>query len=661
MGLFVLASSWSLGGTVSHSQSGQINVDNARLSSVKDRIAAEEYALSTLKEEGGWTAPNRDQNLRTVWRKGRIDITPRQKDNELWQFTFELTSVGRAGMDEMPPIGPILAETVKAGRIEWDHGNVTEWYVNGPQGIKQGFYIETRPPGSEDQPLIIAGRIQGLTASTVSRGQAVVFHNAHGGQALRMQELEVYDCTGRKTPSRFRTESGSLQLIIDDRKAPYPMFVDPTWIDASWSAESDQAGAEFGWSVASAGDINNDGYSDVIIGAPYYDNGHTDEGRVYLFLGSNIGLMMVPACVMDGGQENAWFGYSLDAAGDVNGDDYDDIIVGAFGYDNGETNEGRAFVFIGSANNLVPSPQWTAESNQAGAEFGASVATAGDVNGDGYSDVIVGAMLYDAVGFPNTNMGRAYVFHGSPTGLSSTPNWIGQGDWPFAFFGGSVGSAGDVNGDNYDDVIVGTWAYMRSDIEKIEGRAYVFHGSASGLSLTQDWTAVSLQEEQQFGYSVGSAGDVNNDGFDDVVIGAPLFDNGEEEEGCAYLYHGSANGLSSTPAWIAESGVDYAQFGVSVSGAGRVNADNFSDIIVGAWGYNDKQGAAFVYQGSLITLSASPVFSMTYDQANGGFGVSVAAAGDVNGDGLSDVIVGSWGYDNGEENEGQAYAFHGGN
>jgi hypothetical protein len=215
---------------------------------------------------------------------------------------------------------------------------------------------------------------------------------------------------------------------------------------------------------------------------------------------------------------------------------------GAYLFDNPEPNEGRAFVYHGSASGLSTTPNWTAESNQAGAQFGYSVASAGDVNGDGYSDVIVGASLFDN---GQTDEGRAFVYHGSASGLSTTPNWTAESNQAGAQFGFSVASAGDVNGDGYSDVIVG--ARLFADGETDEGRAFVYHGSASGLSTTPNWTAESNQEDAQFGFSVASAGDVNGDGFSDVIVGAHRFDNGETDEGRAFVYHGSASGLSTTP------------------------------------------------------------------------------------------------------------------
>src|SRR5207249_180283 len=144
----------------------------------------------------------------------------------------------------------------------------------------------------------------------------------------------------------------------------------------------------FATSVATAGDVNGDGYSDVIVGAPLYDNGQTDEGRVFVFLGSASGLATSAAWTAESNQASAQFGASVAAAGDVNGDGFGDVMIGAPFFDNGQADEGRVFLYLGSASGLATSPAWTAESNQANAQFGTSVATAGDVNGDGRADVI---------------------------------------------------------------------------------------------------------------------------------------------------------------------------------------------------------------------------------------------------------------------------------
>jgi hypothetical protein len=167
---------------------------------------------------------------------------------------------------------------------------------------------------------------------------------------------------------------------------------------ADWTAEGDQADCHFSYCVATAGDVNGDGYSDVIIGADLFDNGQSNEGRAFVYHGWSTmlaGLSAMPNWMAESDQVNAIFGRAVAGAGDVNGDGYSDVIVGAYQYDNDQSNEGRAFVYHGSSSGLSATANWTAESDQADAYFGIWVSSAGDVNGDGYSDVIVGAYFYD--------------------------------------------------------------------------------------------------------------------------------------------------------------------------------------------------------------------------------------------------------------------------
>ena len=167
--------------------------------------------------------------------------------------------------------------------------------------------------------------------------------------------------------------------------------------------------------------MNGDGYGDVVVGAYGFDNGETDEGRAFLYLGSASGLGATAAWTAESNQPSAIFGWSVASAGDVNGDGYGDVVVGAYGFDNGETDEGRAFLYLGSASGLGATAAWTAESNQPSAIFGWSVASAGDVNGDGYGDVVVGAHLFDN---GEASEGRAFVYLGNGgdgTGLHQAP------------------------------------------------------------------------------------------------------------------------------------------------------------------------------------------------------------------------------------------------
>ena len=194
--------------------------------------------------------------------------------------------------------------------------------------------------------------------------------------------------------------------------------------------------------------MNGDGYSDFLIGSVLYSNGEFKEGRAYVHLGSASGLSLTPAWIGESNQVGAEFGMEVSTAGDVNGDGFSDIIVGAWRYDNGQTDEGRAFVYHGSASGLSVPISWTADGDQSTGQFGISVSSAGDVNGDGYSDVIIGANCYDN---GQTDEGRAYVYLGSSAGLLASPSWIAESDQAFSFYGSRVSTAGDVNGDG--------WAY----------------------------------------------------------------------------------------------------------------------------------------------------------------------------------------------------------
>jgi hypothetical protein len=428
----------------------------------------------------------------------------------------------------------------------------------------------------------------------------------------------------------------------------------------AWTTESDQEGAHLGMDVGAAGDVNGDGYDDVLVGVPDYDNGHENEGAALLYLGSIDGPSLSEDWVVEGDEYVAWGGRSVATAGDVNGDGYDDVIVGVPLHFPG----GAVWVFHGSLAGPSLTPDWVVHSNQPdNSLFGFSVGTAGDVNGDGYDDVIVGAWLYDWDSPGGISQdGRAYVYHGSASGLSTAPAWITAGNQTAAYYGLSVGTAGDVNSDGYDDVIVS--AYQYDNGEQDEGRAFVYHGSVSGLSMEPDWTFENNDVKACLGRSVGTAGDVNGDGYDDVIVGAAYnscWNASSSPVGRAYTFHGSNSGLGSAPAWIAEMLQTGAIFG-NVGTAGDVNGDGFDDVVVGAGRYDGDQvdeGVAFLYLGSAAGLSEEHVWAVEGDQASTEFGYSVGTAGDVNGDGLDDVLIGAYEYDNGETNEGRAFLYLG--
>jgi hypothetical protein len=434
------------------------------------------------------------------------------------------------------------------------------------------------------------------------------------------------------------------------------------WIQAAtaslaWTAESNQAYSNFGISVSGAGDVNGDGYDDVIVGASLYDNDQSDEGATFVYLGSATGLVGTPVWSAEGNQTGSGFGWSVASAGDVNGDGHDDVIVGAPYHDSGETDEGRVYVYLGNDSGLETTPNRVVESDQESAWFGWRVRPAGDVNCDGYDDVVVVAYLYDD---GQTNEGKVFLYTGSDSGLSESPAWsypTGQAEARMA----GAGTAGDVNNDGCDDLIVGSHGYDNGQTN--EGRVWVFHGSGLGLAYFPSRVLESDVPGASFGYSTYTAGDVNGDGFDDVVVGAFAYSNGMvAAQGAAFVYAGSETGVTNAPAWSLYGSQADAWFGLSAQTAGDVNNDDYDDIIVSSERYDvtrTDQGRAWVFLGSASGLSNGVDWFSSGLQTDEVFGWRSAGAGDINGDGFDDVIVGARRFDNGETNEGRAVVYHG--
>ncbi len=377
----------------------------------------------------------------------------------------------------------------------------------------------------------------------------------------------------------------------------------------------------YGFAIASAGDVNGDGYSDIIIGAPFNDAGGTDAGRAYIYFGSQI-IDYTVDVILTGATAGGKLGYSVSTAGDVNNDGYADVIAGSIGL---SSNTGGAFIYYGgsSMNNVadVVMPGQTA-----GELFGYSVAHVGDVNGDGFSDVVVGAYAFSGY------MGRAYGFFGSGVMDNTVDIVFATGD-PGSAFSVSVASAGDVNSDGFRDIIISELLGPGS-----LGMAFIYLGGQN-MDNIADVTMTGATPADYFGSSVSSAGDMNGDGFDDVIVGAFYYNS---QTGAAYIYYGGAS--MNNVADVTLNGVAATDlFGGYVASAGDLNADGFKDVIVGAR-QNDaagtNAGCAYVFYGGTVVDNV-PDATFTGYNANDQFGYTVANAGDVNRDGYTDLLIGT--------------------
>ena len=420
--------------------------------------------------------------------------------------------------------------------------------------------------------------------------------------------------------------------------------------------EVNQPGARMGQSGASAGDVNGDGYDDLVIGADLYDNPTTNQGAAFVYYGSESGVSNIPDAILQGTVGNARFGSSVDAAGDVNGDGYADIIIGAPSYTGGQVGEGAVYIFHGSASGINTTPAVVFESNVNGAQMGNSVAGIGDVNGDGYADVAWGGWFYDG---PLQDEGKVWVHHGSPLGVEPTPALEIEGNQVQAFMGTWVAGAGDVNGDGFSDFMASAYRYDNGQTD--EGGVWMYHGSPGGLVGPVQFLEAN-QADSRFGTSISTAGDVNGDGYSDILVGAESFDNGQTNEGVVHVYYGSASGIPATANLILEENQSSAYFGHSVASAGDVNMDGYADVIVGAYQYDNgetNEGMVFTYHGSPSGLSATSSLRIENDQSSSNLGTQVAPAGDLNGDGYSEIVVGARGWDGGQLNEGGAFIYFG--
>ncbi len=425
-----------------------------------------------------------------------------------------------------------------------------------------------------------------------------------------------------------------------------------------------------GHAVAGAGDVDMDGFDDLLIGAYHANLAGEDAGAAYLAYGPISGDRSLSGAAIRllGEAEGDQAGHSVAAAGDTNGNNYADLLVGAPYNDESGDDAGMAYLVQGPLSAELDLAQADARlmGEARSDRAGWCVSGAGDVDANGFDDILVGAYGEDS---GEGEAGAVYLLLSPLRGHlrldEADAKLMGEAASDHA--GASIAAAGDTDGDGYDDILLG--ATGDDDGGSEAGAAYLVLGPVSG-ELSLESADAKLQGESTSDYTgtVAGAGDLDSDGYDDLLVGAPMQDEGARDGGLVYIVHGpllASRSLSEADVTLA-SRESFAYAGSALAAPGDVNGDGWPDLLVGAYASDDingaESGAAYLLLGPLSgNLCLDGAQAKLRGEARSDFaGCAVAGAGDTDADGNPDLLIGAYSNDNGGRNAGASYLLLGG-
>jgi hypothetical protein len=423
------------------------------------------------------------------------------------------------------------------------------------------------------------------------------------------------------------------------------------------SSDDTQTGAQFGYAVAINFNFDNDDYDDVLIGAPYYDSGTNDVGRIYVWEGDTS--LGTNATWIDTGDADLYnLGQAVEGIGKTDGDSYDDFAVGGGAYAN------NIHVHRGGASTPASADVHDLRCGYRNRIFGTSAAVVDPAYFDAtpdYGYIVVGDSGYQTVAHSGGNfVGKVYVFKTGDDAVgdlyvSDWPVKTKIGDVTWQRFGDSV-AVGDVNGDGDPDLVVGS-PLTDWDTECDDQKVEVWYGFDTWLDASPDWTKTT--DCEGFGTVVNAGGDVDNDGNDDLLIGRPGEDP-LDDTGYVDLYLGDASGLSSTADWTGQEDGTYGDiYGESVAIIEDVTGDNYDDWLITDPYYSDH-GIVYFYHGTATGSISGVTQSQTFGGASGdlcGTGIS-SNSGNMDNDGYMEFAIGCPGY-SGDDGVARVFEWNG--